>query len=100
MRNPKFYPEKTCENQFNLRLPRSEVYPVGSNDRTVAYRGHQCAMRNDYFQLMSGIINLMKREEKHKASSASITQLKGLGKELWQKTDTEFYIASERESWD
>ena len=56
--------------------------------------------KKDKIQLMSGIINLIKKEEKHKASSASITQLKGLGKELWQKTDTQAYLTSERESWD
>jgi len=56
--------------------------------------------KKDKIHLMSMIINLLKRDEKEKASSSSITQLKGLGKELWQKIDTKAYIASERESWD
>jgi hypothetical protein len=30
----------------------------------------------------------------------SITQLKGLGKNIWQKTEVEAYIDTERESWD
>jgi len=33
--------KKLSENPLNLRLPLSEVYPVGSNDRTVAYCGNQ-----------------------------------------------------------
>jgi hypothetical protein len=29
-----------------------------------------------------------------------ITELKGLGKEIWQKIDVEKYIEEERNSWD
>lgn len=30
----------------------------------------------------------------------SITELRGLGKEIWQKIDVEKYIEEERNSWD
>ena len=46
---------------------------------------------NDKITIISRIINLIKREEKTH-QPISITQLKGLGKNLWRKT--------ERESWD
>jgi len=54
---------------------------------------------NDKINLMSEIIKLLKREKKAN-KSVSVTQLKGLGKNIWQKTDTDAYMSSERESWD
>ncbi|HAH24248.1 MAG TPA: hypothetical protein DCL77_10930 [Prolixibacteraceae bacterium] len=54
---------------------------------------------NDKINIMSKIVNLLKREEKsHHAYP--ITQLKGLGKNVWHKTDVATYIELERESWD
>ena len=54
---------------------------------------------NDKINIMSRIVSLLKREVKdHRV--ASVTQLKGLGKIVWQKTDTDSYISMERESWD
>lgn len=54
---------------------------------------------NDKINIMSRIVNLLKREEKaHQVSS--VTQLKGLGKDVWQKTDVASYVSKERESWD
>jgi len=54
---------------------------------------------NDKINIISRIVNLLKREERaHQV--ASVTQLKGLGKNVWQKTDTDSYISKERESWD
>lgn len=54
---------------------------------------------NDKINVISRIINLLKREEKsHQANS--ITRLKGLGKNVWQKTDIDTYVVLERESWD
>lgn len=54
---------------------------------------------NDKINIMSRIVNLLKREDKsHQAYS--ITRLKGLGKKVWQKNDIAAYIANERESWD
>jgi len=49
--------------------------------------------------ILSRIINLLKREEK--ASQAiSITRIKGLGKNVWQRTNVASYLSEERESWD
>lgn len=54
---------------------------------------------NDKINVISRIVNLLKREEKsHQANS--ITRLKGLGKNVWQKTDIDTYVVLERESWD
>ena len=54
---------------------------------------------SDKINIISRIVNLLKREEKaHQVSS--VTQLKGLGKNVWQKTNTDSYISIERESWD
>jgi hypothetical protein len=54
---------------------------------------------NDKINILSRIINLLKREEKaHKAFP--VTRLKGLGKDVWEKTDTASYVSKERESWD
>ncbi|MCL4481334.1 MAG: hypothetical protein M1445_01705 [Bacteroidetes bacterium] len=54
---------------------------------------------NDKINIMSRIVNLLRREDKsHQAYS--ITRLKGLGKNVWQKNDIAAYVAKERESWD
>ncbi len=54
---------------------------------------------NDKINIMSRIVNLLKREEKSN-EAYSITRLKGLGKNVWKKTDIDAYVVSERESWD
>lgn len=54
---------------------------------------------NDKINIMSRIVNLLKREEKSNEAH-SLTQLKGLGKNVWHTTDIASYIATERESWD
>jgi len=54
---------------------------------------------NDKINIMSRIVNLLKREEKSQPVYP-ITRLKGLGKNIWSKTDIESYIEAERESWD
>ena len=54
---------------------------------------------NDKINIMARIVDLLKQGKKaHKVSS--LTMLKGLGKNVWQKTDTDSYISMERESWD
>jgi len=53
----------------------------------------------DKINILSRIVNLLKREDKT-LQVTSITQLKGLGKHVWQKTDTASYVLAERESWD
>ena len=61
----------------------------------------------DKINILSRIVNLLKREEKvhlQERATTQITptliQLKGLGKNVWQKTDVASYISTERESWD
>ena len=54
---------------------------------------------NDKINIMSRIVNLLKREEKSHPAYP-ITKLKGLGKNIWSKTDIASYIEAERESWD
>jgi ribosomal protein L18E len=49
--------------------------------------------------IMSRIVKLLKRE-KRTYPAYSITKLKGLGKNIWHKTDISSYVATERESWD
>jgi hypothetical protein len=48
--------------------------------------------------IMSRIVNLLKREERT-YPAYSITKLKGLGKNIWYKTDISLFIAEERQSW-
>jgi hypothetical protein len=54
---------------------------------------------NDKISIISRIVNLLKQEE-NTGRLSSVTQLKGLGKKVWQKTDIDSYISIERESWD
>lgn len=54
---------------------------------------------NDKINVMSRIVNLLKKADKSQ-QAYSITRLKGLGKNIWQKTDIASYVVSERESWD
>ena len=54
---------------------------------------------DDNINILSRINNLLKREEKAH-QPFPITRLKGLCKNVWQKTDSASYISAERESWD
>ena len=54
---------------------------------------------NDKINVMSRLVNLLKRADKSQRAY-SITRLKGLGKNIWLKTDIDSYVISERESWD
>ena len=54
---------------------------------------------NDKINIMSRIVNLLKREVKTH-QTYPITRLKGLGKNVWDKTNIVSYIEAERESWD
>jgi hypothetical protein len=40
------------------------------------------------------------KERKKPGKEYSVTRLKGLGKNVWNKTDIPGYITTERESWD
>jgi hypothetical protein len=53
----------------------------------------------DKINILSRIANLLKREEKVDQIN-SITNLKGLGKNIWRATNSNTYIKEERESWD
>jgi len=54
---------------------------------------------NDKINILGRIVNLLKREEKaHQA--VSVTRLKGLDKNIWQKIDTNSYVSTERDSWE
>jgi YesN/AraC family two-component response regulator len=61
----------------------------------------------DKINILSRIVNQLKREEKTHQQERAITQvtpeliqLKGLGKTEWRKTDVASFISTERESWD
>lgn len=53
----------------------------------------------DKINIIARIVELLKREKKADQVS-SLTRLKGLGKKVWQKTNTDSYISVERKSWD
>jgi len=54
---------------------------------------------NDKINSLFRLVNLLKHEEKSN-QEYPITRLKGLGKNIWSKTDIGSYIETERESWD
>ena len=54
---------------------------------------------NDKINLLARIVNLLKKEEKSK-QAFSVTRLKGLGKNVWQKMDANSYVSKERDSWE
>lgn len=54
---------------------------------------------SDKINILSRIVNLLKKEDiAHQAYP--VTRLKGLGKNIWEKIDTDAYITGERVSWD
>lgn len=53
----------------------------------------------DKINLMSRIVNLLKREENY-LQATSVLQLKGLGKNIWKSNDVASYVLAERQSWD
>ena len=54
---------------------------------------------NDKINILARIVNLLKREEKAQ-QAVSLTRLKGLGKNIWQKIDSNSYVTTERDSWE
>lgn len=54
---------------------------------------------NDKINILARIVNLLKREEKAH-QTVSLTRLKGLGKNIWQKIDSNSYVTTERDSWE
>ena len=53
---------------------------------------------NSKINILSRLVDLLKREGKV-SQPYSITSLKGLGKNVWQKIDTDLYLSEERGSW-
>jgi hypothetical protein len=53
---------------------------------------------NSKLNLLSRLVDLLKRE-KNIVPPSSITNLKGLGKYVWQKVDTDLYLSEERGTW-
>ena len=49
--------------------------------------------------VMSKIVAMLKHSTKEN-NSTNITNIKGLGKEVWQDVNIENYISKEREAWD
>ena len=49
--------------------------------------------------VLSEIVDLLKEEGKN-SQPTSITNLKGLGKKIWQQADINSYLTTERESWE
>ncbi len=48
--------------------------------------------------VMSRIISMLKKTQ-NASPSRSLTEIKGLGKEVWQDINVESYISKEREAW-
>ena len=53
---------------------------------------------NSKLNLLSRLVDLLERE-RNVVQPSSITNLKGLGKYVWQKVDTDLYLSEERGSW-
>lgn len=53
---------------------------------------------NSKINLLSRRVDLLKGEVKIR-QPYSITSLRGLGKNIWQKVDTDLYLSGERGSW-
>ena len=67
-------------------------------DRQSIFRGVDTLDYTDKLHLLSYITkNLIKSGVKTKHN---LTELKGLGKEMWQNRDIDSYIQNERASWD
>jgi hypothetical protein len=47
--------------------------------------------------VISHIVTMLKKPEK--ATSSNLSDLRGLGKELWLKTDVDAYLSKERDAW-
>jgi hypothetical protein len=54
---------------------------------------------NNKINILAKVISMIKSNETIKKSE-SITNLKGLGKDIWVNIDTDTYLETERESWE
>ena len=53
----------------------------------------------DQLRLLEQIAVLVRKKTTRPAASRSIMELRGKGKEIWQKIDVKRYIEGERSSW-
>ena len=54
---------------------------------------------NNKINILTKVVNMIKTNQST-LKSESITNLKGLGKDIWVNNDTDTYLATERESWE
>lgn len=54
---------------------------------------------NNKINILTKVVNMIKTNQST-LKSESITNLKGLGKDIWVNNDTDMYLSTERESWD
>lgn len=54
----------------------------------------------DQLRLMEDLAALLRQQITPPPQSHSITELRGLGKEVWQGIDTQEYVNQERDAWD
>lgn len=55
---------------------------------------------SDALRLAVSILTRLQAETPTSATTHSLLELRGLGKELWQTVDTDTYIEQERQAWD
>jgi len=53
---------------------------------------------NSKIQVAEKILSLLKKQKKDESSSVNLTQLKGLGAEIWNQIDVDSYLQNERSS--
>jgi hypothetical protein len=54
---------------------------------------------NNKINILTKVVNMIKINQST-LKSESITNLKGLGKDIWVNNDKDTYLATERESWE
>ncbi len=54
----------------------------------------------DQLRLMEDLAALLRQQIASPLRSHSITELRGLGKEVWQGIDAQEYVNQERDTWD
>jgi hypothetical protein len=54
---------------------------------------------NNKIDILAKVVRMIKTDH-NPTQIKSITNIKGLGKEIWNDIDTKTYLSTERESWD
>jgi hypothetical protein len=83
--------EYLCLNRIKEMRNGETINHIVSEIEKLDYKGK--------ISVLSEIVDLLKGEG-GKKQSTEITNLKGLGKKIWQQTDIDSYLIAERESWD